>query len=515
MNISKQKISVAVFYWVVFFISSNSFADVTVDVPLENPIYNSIERLSSLGIFASDIQSIRPVTIDRLQSLIDAVDETKLRNETVMRDVQTIKMYLVKEAQKNKPQFNAQFGALSTNARPTPILEINAMTNPLINTKDQAKLMPGGDQLWLQPRFYFNWENWAAFDIEPWIGMREDVSSGDMASNIYLRKTALKFGSESLEFSAGRMPIQWGHGFSGSLLFGGAQHPLDMIQLRNTTPAQLPSFLKVFGEAQFSIFLTQLDEDQVFPGSFVIGERLAIKPHPILELAFSQSIQLGGEGAPPLSFWDVMSELFGIRLQDINSVNLSNRNMTIDGSLKIPPLNYTKIYSELFWEDCCKYPFTRDLNKLFGISYPQLWNSRGLIAFEYVQTTEIYNRHGRYTSGFENRGVAMGHPLGPDAEGFYLRYHHVIAPTIEFDLVNAYEIRGRNQLDQKSEDIRNVYPGFENSEQRMRYAIKFQRSWRSSWSSIGFGYERLWNYQYISDQDRNQFSLSAETGFSF
>ena len=508
--------NIAIVFLVMMFMSSFSYAGISVDIPLEHPIYNNIDRLSNLGVFSSDFASIRPITMDRLQNLFDQVEQSKIQNKQVQRDLDLIRNYLAHENKNGVLQFNTQQGAMYSNAKPLRLLETDATTNPLLNQKDQSRFKAQGYQLWMQPRMYFNWNEWAAFDIEPFIGMTENMSNHHPQRNIYLRKAILKTGFRDFEVSVGRMPLQWTHGFTGGLMYGGAQHPMDMIQLRNTSPVQLPSFLKIFGLAQFSAFVSRMDSNQVIPESIVIGERLVIKPHSILEMGFSQSVQFMGKGAPSLSFTDILSEVIGKRLPDINSENLSNRHFVIDGSIKIPPLGHTKLYAELFWEDCCEFPFDRDLTKLFGILYPELWGSKASIGFEYIQTKEIYNRHRPYLSGFINRGTTLGHQLGPDAEGYYLKYHHVISDSFELDLINGYEIRARNQLNQKSEDIRDLFPLFEASERRIRHVLKLQKTWRSRyWATLSTGYERIWDSEYFQGQDRNQYLAQLETGFSF
>ncbi|MEZ4846494.1 MAG: capsule assembly Wzi family protein [Bdellovibrionota bacterium] len=515
MNINKH-IHTTIIFLAIFFISSFSHADVSVDIPLEHPIYNNIDRLSNLGIFPDDIVSIRPITIDRLQEMIESIDTRKPVNRQIEKDLEAIRVHLERENKKNSLQFNFQQGGMYSNARETPLLETDATTNPLLNMKGQSRFKKQGYQAWFQPRAYFSWEDWAAFDFEPFIGMTQDLATDNPQKNIYLRRAQLKLGFRNLEFSVGRSSVQWAQGFSGGLLFGGSQHPMDMIQLRSSSPTRLPWILKYLGPTQFSIFISKLDENQAFPGSVVIGERLAIKPHPTLELGFTQSIQFMGQGAPNLSAVDILSEVIGKRLQDINSVNLSNRNFVIDGSIRIAPLRNTKIYSEFFWEDCCEFIFTRDISKLIGISYPGLWGNRASLGFEYVQTTEIYNRHIPYTSGFINRGTSLGNQVGPDAEGYFLKYHHSLPDDIELDLINAFEIRGRNELSQRSLDIRTVVPAFETSERRIRHNLKLQKNWSSKyWASLAGGFEHIWNDLYIQGADRNQFMVQLESGFSF
>lgn len=517
MNI-KQLSMITIIFLVMILITSIGHADISVDIPLEHPIYNNIDRLSNLGVFSDDILSIRPVTIDRLQQMVSAVDSSKISNHQMKQDLAAIATYLSREYKKNTLQYHFQQGAMYSNARETPVLETDATTNPLLNLKEQSRFKKEGYQAWLQPRVYFNWENWAAFDFEPFIGMTQNLVNDDPERNIYLRRTHLKIGINDLELSFGRSSLQWGHGFSGGMLFGGAQHPMDMIQLRNSSPYRLPSFLKYFGPTQFSVFVSKMDETQAFPGSIVIGERMVIKPHSTLDLGFTQSIQFMGQGAPNLSTIDVLSEVIGKRLQDINSVNLSNRNFVLDGSLRISPLGNTKIYTELFWEDCCEFIFTRDLSKLVGISYPELWNSRASLGFEYVQTTEIYNRHKPYISGFINRGTTLGNQVGPDAQGYFLKYHHSLPNHFELDLIHGYEIRGRSERAQGQLpiDIRTVEPAFESPERRTRHSLKLQKNWNSKyWATLAGGYEYIWDQGYILGARRHQYMTQLETGFSF
>lgn len=514
MNINKH-INVTIVFLAIFFISSLSHADVSVDIPLEHPIYNNIDRLSSLGVFASDVRSIRPITIDNLQRMMNEVSVQNPKPR-IQKDLDAVQSFLTRENRKNELQFNFSQGGMYSNARPTPLLETAATSNPLLNFKEQSRFKDQGYQAWFQPRTYFNWSDWTAFDFEPFIGLKQNPITDDAERNIYLRRATLKVGINDFEISAGRTSVQWAQGFSGGLLFGGSQHPMDMIQLRNSSPIVPPGIFKYLGPTQFSIFVSKMDESQAFPGSIVIGERLVIKPHSIIELGFTQSIQFMGRGAPDLSAIDILSEVIGKRLQDINSVNLSNRNFVLDGSLRIPVLGNTKIYSEFFWEDCCEYIVTRDVSKLMGINYPGLWNSNASLGFEYVQTTEIYNRHIPYVSGFINRGTSLGNQVGPDAEGFFLKYHHALPDNLELDMIHGYEVRGREQLSQRSIDIRTVIPGFQNSEYRIRHSLKLQKNWASKyWANFAAGYEHIWNDLYIQGASRDQFMVHLETGFSF
>lgn len=508
---------IVIIFLFISFISSFAFADVSTDIPLENPIYKNIERLSNIGVFRDDIQSIRPITLDRLERMVDEVRAQDIRNETIEHDLQVLRHFLDLEYKKNTLLGGFEITFLKSNARPTENLQTDSYSNPLLNTKDQGKFQWQSDALWIQPRLSFNWDGWAAFDLQPSFGVEENGTSQISEGTAHMEVAQLKLGHNDLEISAGRMPIQWGQGISGGLTFGGSQKSLNMIQIRNSNPMVPPSFLKFLGPTQFSGFVAQLDDNQVYGKSLVIGERGVIKPLPILEMGFTQSIQLAGDGAPNLSFVDVVSEVAGRRLQDIFSVNLTNRNFSADLSIQIPQLHYMTIYTEVFFEDCCKTLFTRDASKLIGLKFPDLWKSTGALSMEYVLTTEIYNRHGRYTSGFVNRGYPMGHLLGPDAQGYYLRYHHVLNSTLELDWVNAYEMRARNELDLDSEDIRNtIMPTFQKPEERIRSTVKFEKKWSGNcWTAVVTGYQKIWNSQFQQDENKNNYLVRIDHGFSF
>lgn len=514
MNMSMIKKTIITFFILIF--PKLLFAAVSNDIPLESPIYNNINRLSNNGYIRDDIQSIRPMTVDRLQEISDQLPESSDLPNVIQRDIQTIRTFLLQQNRQNEIQTGTQFTALHTNAEPSPMLQTDALINPLLNRQDEGRFQSQSTAFRLQPRLAFNWEGWAAFEIQPSLALENSSIPGVDEDRIFLQTAQLKLGHNDLEFSIGRSRIQWGRGILGGLIFGGSQTPLDMIQLRNSSPIVLPSFLKYFGPTQFALFVAKLDENQVFPGSLIIGERAVIQPHRILELGFTQSIQLAGEGAPSLSFVDVVSEVIGKRLEDINSINLTNRNFSADGSIRLPFLSNTKIYAELFFEDCCEFPLTRDTSKLVGMMFPDLFKSSGTLSLEFVHTTEIYNRHGRYTSGFINRGSTLGHPLGPDAEAFYLQYQQALPQQMEVNLLGAYEIRANQQLQWRSTDIRTVVPSFEESEKRYRAMIKIQKTWKGScWTSFQTGYERILNFAYIDDQTKNNYLLRIDHNFSF
>jgi len=497
------------------------FGQVSNDIPLNDPIYAKIDRLSSRGYFQDDIRSIRPLTVWGVRHLLDQAHKKIGDDQRALKDLTDIEKYLsrrglLKEAEKKSfGQLGANGGFFVTNSKANDILEVDVQVNPLLEQKE-GRFQPGGLEGWIEPRVELRWLDWGSFDMEQRLPLRYNLDEEDDEFEPELRQVGLKLGHQKLEFQIGRIPVQWGHGFSGGLIFGGSQTPLDMIQVRNSESVILPSIFKYLGPIQFSFLTSRLDNDRDFPHGYLIGERIVIKPLPILELGYSQSIILGGDGSPEVGILDAIAEVFGRRLRDVNQFNLSNRNFLTDFRLEIPKLRHMAIYSEFFFEDCCSKGW-RDVSNLSGMTWPDLWLSHaGSMSIEVVRTTEITYRNGTFISGFEQRHHLLGHPIGPDALGVYARYGHVLPKEIDMELQMAYEIRGRNEKNQGSGDIRSVLPTFEKPEERLRWTASMtQQIQNNLWLRGTIGYEWTQNYKFVSDNTKHTGLGMVEVGYQF
>ena len=99
------------------------------------------------------------------------------------------------------------------------------------------------------------------------------------------------------------------------------------------------------------------------------------------------------------------------------------------------------------------------------------WNGETNHA-EWIRTTEITYRNGLFQSGYADRGHLLGHPLGPDAMGFYLFARYLYDDPLWFQTRFGFERRGRNEKNQGGGDIRGIIPTFEAPENRFQFSVR-------------------------------------------
>ena len=96
----------------------------------------------------------------------------------------------------------------------------------------------------------------------------------------------------------GQQSLDWGPSQAGSFLLSNNAVPINMFQLNRTTPFYLPWILRYLGAAKIDLFFGSLAGNQFPPSPFIHGEKLSLMPLPNLELGFTRTVELGGEGEP-------------------------------------------------------------------------------------------------------------------------------------------------------------------------------------------------------------------------
>jgi hypothetical protein len=71
-----------------------------------------------------------------------------------------------------------------------------------------------------------------------------------------------------------------------------------MIQLNRTTPFYLPWIFRYMGAIRIDLFFGNIEGNQFPPNPFFHGEKISLMPLPNLEVGFTRTVILGGEGEP-------------------------------------------------------------------------------------------------------------------------------------------------------------------------------------------------------------------------
>jgi len=103
----------------------------------------------------------------------------------------------------------------------------------------------------------------------------------------------------------------WGPGWQGSLILGNNARPIPAITLeRNLTTPFKTKWLSWLGHWDLMVMWGQLEEERFVPNANLFGLRLDIRPIKSLEIAFSRTAQLCGDGRP-CGFDTFVDMLFG------------------------------------------------------------------------------------------------------------------------------------------------------------------------------------------------------------
>jgi membrane-associated phospholipid phosphatase len=98
------------------------------------------------------------------------------------------------------------------------------------------------------------------------------------------------------QLTLGKQSLSWTPGPSGSMIWSDNIDPLNMVRLVNPQPFRLPSILRIFGPIRIDHFVGRLTGHTYVPRPFVYGQKISMKPVPLLELGFARTSMIGGQG---------------------------------------------------------------------------------------------------------------------------------------------------------------------------------------------------------------------------
>ncbi len=252
-----------------------------------------------------------------------------------------------------------------------------------------------------------------------------------------LHKGYLRYKSNYFNLDIGKESLWWGQGVHGSLFLTNHAEPIPMIRLYNPDPYHLPGPLRYLGPFQFDIFFSQLEEDRVIPKPYFQGTRIGMKPHGRLEVGFTRTIIMGGEGQPALSpsrFWNIW---FGENKE--HNDDQSNSLAGIDFNLSLPLLQF---YGEVGGEDEAGHLPSHGAF-LAGLYFPKGGLFQEDFRMEYAHITHpAWYVHSVYQSGYTYKKRILGHHVGGAAKDLYLEYGVLNRQDIQGKMMADYEERG-------------------------------------------------------------------------
>ncbi len=429
-------------------------------VPLNEPVYDDLDRLDALGLLPEAILGQRPLSRGEIARMIG---EASRRPDAVRPDVRDLLIrlrneYPVYRAGESQGLQSVRAGAAGTNAAADAVPPINgvgqiqAISYPLTAYREGAPFTEGGT-FWFQthhaqniqpaialafrPDFRLLAGRAAHESLQPVSGAQavplpfDRSGSVETAGDFNVKAFYGRILAGPLVIQVGRDALAWGPVPRGGFHLSTNARPLDMILIGSESPFRLPGILRKLGPHRSTIFLADLGEDRRLPHALLLGIRTSLRPHRLAEVGFTEMLVIGGEGAPRPTGWQVFRQIFPIGGLGPGT-DYSDHRFGFDLKLHAWPGRLT-IYEEILFEDGRNGYWTDVTSNRTGLFAPALGPGGNFDArLEHVRLPAVLYRHGRWSTGYAVDGRILGDELGPDA--------HAVRTEIRWNRANGSRI---------------------------------------------------------------------------
>jgi hypothetical protein len=417
-------------FFLFFFLSHASSAQASTYLELDDEAYTLLSRLEAEGVIRSAILSIRPISRQEAVRLLqEAENNAKGRSAFIQSIILALKRR-VKPEQLSLPsgQIHGSFYATYiwnrdeaiTLSYPGARREIG-QTLTYNNSGDRYNLGSNG-----RTGFTARLENAGPFSVylNPELKLSDGVTQGVLKSGYVVLGAA-----SWLDLVAGKDSQWWGPGYNGAILLTNNAAPPPMLKITAPDPFLLPFFFKYLGPFQYSMFVSQLENDRSdFARPYLWGLRMSFKPHPAVEIGLERTALLGGRGRP-LDTSTIIESIFGSR-EHTSGEDPGDQRAGFDIIVTLP---FGSQPVQAYWERDGEENRQRNLRSpyksanLYGLYLPRLLGLerigfRAEYASDHVnEQPYVWYTHGVYSAGYTYNGMIIGHPMGTDAHDLFLQ----------------------------------------------------------------------------------------------
>ena len=523
----------------------------SVNVSTLDPVYRDIDKLVAHGLVTKIIMGQRPFSrreiaritreaMSRLHLLEEPLADSSLtpdKKAHLQADLDYV-THILKRLKRDYREELIQLGALEGETRwysvhplekveldttvtnslprgfpPNGLGELDAVLNPLIQYRQGRNLVDGG-YLYLETSHWLRATDYLAFYARPrfQLAIGRDGQSDD--NKAYVQNLYMKILAKNVDIEFGRDQLVWGQGLRSGLLLSDNPRGLDMAKLSNDEPFFFPWVFKYLGAQKLSFFYADLGPEQFFPHSYLTGFKWSLQPVSFFELGFSNAVISGGEGAPPGSFGERVTDVFPfVQLFTGSQKQIDNKMGGVDFRFRIPPARGVELYLEMIFDDTpgssLKKFFVDDVGYLGGIYVPRLSHTGSVdLRLEYHRTGIRYYRHHQFQSGWSLNRFILGDDLGPDAQGVYATVNWDLNRENLLTLDLAFEDRSNDIYISVSDPGLHFIKAKDNPDE---FRVRAVGQWLYRLSDFPLnvtaqlGYERVHNFNFVQDADRNNF----------
>lgn len=491
---------------IILFLLTAGAAASPISVPIDNPVYEYLDRMESKGVLDNLIDGVKPFSRDRIAGLLLKVEKKK---ESLTRlDRKMLEGYLAEFRRELRP--SQKYPRMESDGKfYSPFSGFGIFKSAL---KDWFKENPAAEQphlaVWEEPATDFyagleqNVELCAYQDNQSWTGYQQKrylrgsiTENFGYALNVYLimalgdtavstnyhgfdgyppyTQAAYRVGDDlhSIDRSGGELafhsrvadvsfaqqPLTIGAGTeSGHLILADHVEPYPYFMIRKEWKRAV--FTYVHGK----VMADTLDLDE--PDKYIVCHRLEFSPWRFMSLGLGECVVYGARNVDwiylfPINFFSGAQNLAGDR---------DNKAVFADGEVRLP--GNLKLYASLFIDDLHKKRlgtgyFGNKYAYQLGLSVadPLIFENLKLQA-EYTAVMPWTYSHHRYINSYAHRSVPLAHAGGPNSETVSGHLKKWWLYSLQTGLKAAYTRHGKNPADKNvGGDIRygheTLFPG--------------------------------------------------------
>lgn len=447
-------------YWtftglLLFLLVSGSHAEVSVNLPLDDPAYPLLDKLVTSNLTFTNALTMKPITrLYAARLIAEAVERRRHELDTAQRQepfLDEILEYLTGRFKRELQEIGFLYRVRRAEAVfLAPLAEVKLDTvfagNQFV-LRDSSGLTPNlqgvfglnegfayGDIFTLRMRSasWMTLLNHFAAYLEPEVIVRSNPLIDD-TFDAGLHKGYLKASYVNLELAVGRDTLWWGPASQGDLVLSNNAPPLNLVKFTTPQPFRLPGPYDGLGEWQITYFVARLEAQREFPHALLSGLRLTFQPAALVKFGYTNAFQAFGSGGVNLSAGEYLEKIFVPTLnttgRTVNGLVAYDVVLSVPFIREIPFLKGLKLYWQKGQDN------VRNIQGVLGggnIIGGVLEGGRWDIRLEFVETRDtgpVWYTHPTYTSGFAFQQFVLGHPIGGAAQGFFGRATYYLTPT--------------------------------------------------------------------------------------
>lgn len=454
------------------------------NISLDSPLYLYLEKLTGMGLIASDIKGLKPFSrAEAARLTFEAERHLREQGEAASpvgrAFVKQLKKQLAREIALRSPEnrvklfdltpvvsgrlryvyldgaprdynrtsidpgYQRAFGFIGPVLRPFGGGQVHTTgtegTSMLENNNGTIHQRGHSGELRVASEGYVS--RYATLFVEPKLLVSKDKQHG------FIEKGYLTIGGGGLALEAGRDENWFGPGYRGATTLTNNAQNFDQIKLWSPEPIDVGWLKKYVGDVKYALIVSRFDKTGTdtsgLPGGsntvrqpYFVGAKLAVKPAAWWEIGANFVRQTGGPG-----FKGSSDTILGGGNNDH-----SNTIAGLDLRFRIPWLRNTELYGEFSGEDNAGGVWPIVESYVGGIFIPCLTGScQDDFRFEYFFGSVMLYGDWQFPAGYVYHNMTPGHSQGgAGVQEFYGRYSHWFGVHTNLAFEYFYTERGRS-----------------------------------------------------------------------